>query len=162
MGQQQLLLTLGAIVAFSLVSLSINRNMVRNSEAIYQQQAEFYALNLTQRFIEEAKAKEFDELSINNVVSNTSGFTGTGSFGPVDGSYPYFDDVDDFHGLSITDTTTIGPMTVNINVAYVKPDSLNYWTGSKQFYKKMTVTVQSVYLNDPVTASYVFAYQKNH
>jgi hypothetical protein len=158
MGQRELLLTIGAIIIFSLTSLSINQLSLRNSEAIYGQQAEFYAVSVAQRFIEEAKAKAFDENTITGTVSAPSGFS---TLGPDTESYPNFDDVDDFSGFSTTDPSIIGTIvdSVAIAVSYVQEDLTE--TVSHTYYKKMTVTAFSDYLNSPVQADYVFAYQKN-
>ncbi|MFQ6114023.1 MAG: hypothetical protein ACE5NG_08015 [bacterium] len=158
MGQRELLLTIGAIVVFSLTSLSINRLSLRNTEAIYGQQAEFYAVSVAQRFIEEAKVKAFDENTIIGTVTDPSGFS---TLGPDTESYPNFDDVDDYDGYSTTDPSIIGTIvdSVSISVVYVQDDLAD--SGSKTYYKKMTVTAYSDYLNNPVRADYVFAYQKN-
>ncbi|MFQ5771795.1 MAG: hypothetical protein ACE5HX_14770 [bacterium] len=163
MGQRELLLTLGAIVIFSLTTLTVNRLTVRNSEAVYGQQAEFYALSVAQQFVEEAKVKAFDENTIaGNPISMPGGFTSTPMGPGVSESYPNFDDVDDFNGLTTTVTTKMGPMSVNIAVDYVQDTNLDSIVNpTKTFYKKMTVTVQSAYLPNPVTARYVFAFQKN-
>jgi len=158
MGQQQLMLTIGAIVLFSLVSLSVNRLLLNHTDAIYGQQAEFYAAKLAQRFIEEAKVKAFDETTIVGTVSTPDGF----SLGPGTGeSYPNFDDVDDFNGFATTLSTNIGAMTVSISVDYVQETNLDSVVSTKTYYKKMSVTVQSDYLISPVTAHYVFGFQKN-
>lgn len=160
MGQKELLLTIGAITIFALVSLSVNRHILINTDAIYGRQAEFYAAKLAQRFIEEAKVKAFDESTINNTPSNIpNDFSSLGPGGSE--SYPNFDDVDDFNGFSTTVATKVGPMTVNIAVAYVNETNLDSVVTSKTYYKRMTVTTQSDYLNAPVTMRYVFAFQKN-
>lgn len=164
MGQSELLLTIGAIVAFSVTSLTVNRLMVRNNDAIYDQQTEFYALGLAQQIIEEAKVKEFDENTIDGSVTTASGFTtGSGGLGKDSGeSYPHnFDDVDDYIDIPSPQTTAIGPMTVNVSVFYVQETDLDTNAGSKTYYKKMIVTVQSPDLVNQVTAEYVFGYQKN-
>lgn len=160
MGQQELLLTLGAIVAFSIASLAINQNTVRNTEAVYQRQAEFYALSMAQRFIEEAKTREFDEKAINAPVGNPTQF-----INPLkkDGTeaYPDFDDVDDFVDVPTTFTSDLGTMTVAIAVSYVTDTNLDDAAGTRTFYKKMQVTVTTPYLTNPVVVRYVFAFQKN-
>ncbi|MFQ5771736.1 MAG: hypothetical protein ACE5HX_14475 [bacterium] len=163
MGQQELILTLGAIVLFSLVSLSVNRLVVNHTDAIYSQQAELYAVSVAQQFIEEAKLKAFDENTITGTVSNPGGFSSWGQWGFETGeTYPNFDDVDDFHGFTTTLTTDVGAMTINITVDYVEDSDLDVpVTPTKTYYKKMTVIVQSDYLINPVTAEYIFAFQKN-
>ncbi|MFQ5822669.1 MAG: hypothetical protein ACE5JB_01285 [bacterium] len=162
MGQRELLLTIGAIIIFSISSFSVNQLALRNSEAIYMQQAEFYAVKLAQQFIEEAKIKAFDETTIvGNPVSIPSDFKSI-PMGPEGGeTYPNFDDVDDFNGFSTSIATNIGAMTISLSVDYVNETDLDSVVTTQTFYKKMSVTVQSDYLTNLVTAHYVFAYQKN-
>lgn len=160
MGQQELLLTIGAIVAFSIASFATNQNTVRNSEAVYQRQAEFYALSMAQRFIEEAKTRAFDEKAINTLVTSPTDF-----INPLksDGAetYPNYDDADDFVDAPTTFTSDLGTMTVNITFVYVPDTNLGITSITRTFYKKMQVTVTTPYLTSPVTVSYVFAHQKN-
>ena len=164
MGQRELLLTLGAIFIFSTITLRINQATVRNSESIYDRQAEFYALSVAQRFIEEAKTKAFDEFTIaGNPGSIPGGFNATpmGS-GPLE-NYPDFDDIDDFNGYSATIDTKMGQMSVSVDVDYVEDSDLETTVNpTRTFYKRMRVTVQSDYLLSPVIAEYVFAFQKNY
>ncbi len=143
-----------------MTSLAINQNTVRNTEAVYQRQAEFYALSMAQRFIEEAKTKEFDEKAINTLVTSPTAF-----INPLkaDGTeaYPNFDDVDDFVEAPTTFVSDLGNMTVNIAFTYVADTNLDVSAGTRTFYKRMQVTVTTPYLTNPVVARYVFAFQKN-
>lgn len=162
MGQRELLLTVGAIVVFSLVSLTVNRLVLGHTDGIYRQQAEIYAAKLAQRFIEEAKVKAFDENSIvGSPAILPNGFTDSPLGPEASESYPNFDDVDDFNGFNTNIATNIGTMSVSISVDYVNETNLDLVVMTKTYYKKMSVTVQSDYLISPVTAHYVFAFQKN-
>lgn len=169
MGHRELLLTVGAMVIFSLTALAVNRRSLENSEGVYSQQIEFLALSHAQRFIEEAKPRAFDENSIDGVITNPNGFTNypLGSGGTED--YAIFDDVDDFNGLTHTDTLGSRPghetntdfiMQTSISVVYVDEADLNTPVAYRTFYKKMTVTVTNPALLSPVRAEYVFAYKR--
>ena len=164
MGYRELLLTLGAMVVFGMTVISVNENVVNSTEAIYDQQVEYLAMMMAQKIIEEAKRKAFDENTINKESSVTvSTFSPSGSLGPGGGeSYPYdFDDVDDYNGLAVTDSSAGIKMTIEVKVDYVAFPNLMTPVGSKQFYKLMVVTVKSPYLQKPIEAAHVFAYQKN-
>lgn len=152
MGQQQLLLTIGAIVIFGISSLAVNQKMVRQSDAIYQQQATFFATAIAQQYIEEAKLLAYDE---NTITNSTANFTPPGNLGGPD-----FDDVDDLNDdppVTLSDPIS---MTVDFEVRYVTENLANI--NAEKFHKKLTVIVTSPYLTHPVTAEYVFAYHKNH
>ena len=160
MGQQELLLTIGAIVIFGMSMVSTNLLTVEQTEAIYRQQAELYALSIAQGYIEEARAKAFDENTIQNTASSANDFTATASSGAGE-TYPAFDDVDDFVNIPTDTTTNLGQMSVNIDVQYVDVADLEYPVAYRTYYKKMTVSVFSEYLIDTVRVDYIFAYQKN-
>lgn len=155
------MLTIGAIILFGIASLTANQLMVRNSEAIYNRQAEFYAISVVQQYIGEAKTKAFDEKTIvGHPGSLPSGFSAT--LGPESGEvYPHFDDVDDFNGYTTTLTTNVGTMAITISVGYVNEANLDAVVGTPTYYKKIRVTAQSNYLSSPVQADYVVAYHRN-
>ncbi len=164
MGQRELLLTLGAMVIFGMTTITVNQNLLSGSEAIHDQQVEILTMNVAQKYIEDAKTKAFDENTINDENGITvNSFGNPGSLGPGTGeSYPHnFDDVDDFNGLSLVDSSTTISMNVSVTVKYVAATDLNTPVFTKQFYKIMTVNVNNEYLLAPVQAQYVFAYQKN-
>ncbi|RMF61985.1 MAG: hypothetical protein D6743_12770 [Calditrichaeota bacterium] len=161
MGQRELLLTIGAIIIFSMTTLTVNELTLRNSDAIYRQQAEFVAIGEAQRFIEEAKTRAFDEKVINGRAVGANSFTPPPLGPDAAEAYPNFDDVDDFVVASLPDTISGIPMTVNITVDYVSEANLDLVVAAKTYYKKMVVTVTTPFLPSPVNAEYIFAYQKN-
>jgi len=160
MGESELFLVLGAIVIFGIITTTVNEHIIRNSEAVYGQQAELFAISTAQNVIELAKLKAFDENTINN-RQLASGMTSPANLGP-DGSetVALYDDVDDFNGYATT-VNTIGTMNVSVAVGYVTTANLDSVVAQRTFYKRMSVTVASDYLNHDVVANYVFAYQKN-
>ncbi len=163
MGSRELLLTIGAITIFAVITTTVNRLMLFNSEAIVDQEVEFFAASVAQRFIEEAKTKAFDETTIvGNPLLVPAGFT-LAPLGPEPGeAYPNFDDVDDFNGYTTTLATTLGDMTVNAAVNYVSEANLDsVVTLTNTFYKRMAVKVQSEYLDHAVSEVYVFTFLKN-
>ncbi|MFQ5648516.1 MAG: hypothetical protein ACE5IY_01120 [bacterium] len=160
MGHRELLLTIAALMTFSLTTVTVNRLSMTHADAIYGQQAEFVALSLAQRFVEEAKLKAFDESTINSTVTSPAQLTLSLGAGGAEG-YPNVDDVDDFNGLTRTVTTAIGPMEVSVQVNYVDEADLSLPVAYQTFYKKLTVRVDTVYLPNLVQAQYVFAYKKN-
>ncbi len=164
MGHRELLLTLGAMVIFGLTSITVNQNIINSSEALYDQQVEYLAMNVAQKYIEEAKTKAYDHNTINKertvTINSFAHPTGMGHAGHE--SYPHgFDDIDDFNGLDIEDNSTGIPMQVEVVFQYVEAGDLNTPVATRQYYKKMTVNVTNDYLPNEVVASYIFSYQKN-
>ncbi|MFQ5638773.1 MAG: hypothetical protein ACE5IR_12345, partial [bacterium] len=135
----------------------------KNSEAIYAQQAQFYAVSVAHQYIEEAKKKAFDEFTIvGNPGTMPSGFTSAPMGKGAGENYPNFDDVDDFNNFTTTLSTALGDMTITILVNYVSEANLDSIVDpTKTFYKRMQVQVVSSYLSAPVFAEHIFGFQKN-
>lgn len=163
MGRSELLLVLGALILFGLTRLSTNRYMVDQNESIIQREYEFYAISLAQSFIEEGKTKAYDVAVINASPPVPSGFTGNGGLGPAAGEfYPNFNDIDDYNGLSLTDSTSRGNFDIDIIVGYIKeatPEIIE--VNQKTFHKKMIVTVTNPFLIQPVQLDFIFSYFGN-
>ena len=163
MGQRELLLVLGALILFGLTMLSTNRYVVDQNESVIQREFEFYGISLAQTFIEEAKTKAFDEKVVNGAVTVVGQLTHWNSLGPDGGeTHPNFDDVDDYNGLTLTDSTGSDEFTVSIEVGYVlaeaDPETI---VDNRSWYKRMNVTIANPYLIQPIVLGYVYAYIQN-
>ncbi len=157
----ELLMTLGAIVIFSVAVLNINRGMARNEILMMEAELEYTAVALAQDLIDEARLKAFDEESVDGNPSNIpQGFTQSNSFGGAqDGeTYPNFDDFDDYHGYSRQDTTTHGVYTTSASVMYVNVNNPDVSAGGKTAFKRLDVTVTSPFLSNTMTLSYLKPY----
>ena len=155
--------------------LLFNNNVIVNSLALASEnEVSIIAFSEAQSVIDEAKMKAFDENTISVVVPDSTSFSATlGREGetfpsPLDTSSSTgyrssvnFDDVDDYTGYTrlVKTSSSIGKGdTVSADVRYVaaaNPDSV---VSGKTYFKKMTVTVKSPYLNQPYSISYVFTY----
>jgi hypothetical protein len=163
MGTRELLLSVAAAGLLALSTLTVNRLANAHADGLVQRQMEFAALQVAQDLIEEAKNKAFDENVVNDrPTSLPGGFTGGPlGHGATEG-YPNFDDVDDYNGLSLTVNNALGQFQVSVAVDYVEDTSPDVPVTSKTFYKRMKVTVTSPYLQNPVEATYVFAFMENY
>jgi len=166
MGQRELLLVLGALILFGITMLNTTRYVADQNESLYLLEFEYYAVALAQSFIEEAKTKAFDANFVNTAILVPDDYTDPDSLGvdtlpdslglgPVE-TYPNFSDIDDFNGYTVTDSTSRGEFTLNIQVGYVTDTDPDVIVGVRTFYKNMTVTVSNEYLVSPVQVSYVF------
>ncbi|MDX1640003.1 MAG: hypothetical protein R3281_18740, partial [Balneolaceae bacterium] len=141
----------------------IQRNNMMQVEGELEQEV----VALAQDIIEEARATDFDENSINFVPVNLPGdFTESGNLGPEAGetSRTDFDDFDDFNGWSGTITTKHGEnaFTLSVEVYYVDENFVKQ--SAKTTFKKIDVTVSSPYLKDASenTRKYVFDFVRNY
>ena len=163
MGQRELLLVLGALILFGLTMLSTNRYVINQNESNIQREFEFYGISLAQSFIEEAKTKAFDTSVVNATVNSPDELTQWDQLGPgVGETYPNFDDVDDYNGLTLTDSTGRDEFDVSIEVGYIlnetDPETI---VNSRSWYKRMNVTISNPFLIQPLVLGFVFSYLPN-
>ncbi|HKJ66604.1 MAG TPA: hypothetical protein VKA68_01505 [bacterium] len=157
----ELLMVLGAIIIFSVAVVNVNRGIARNELLMVEADLEYTAVAIGQNLVDEARVKAFDEVSVSSAPSQVpAGFTGTNKFGGAnDGeTYPLFDDFDDYHNFTRTDTTVHGIYTTNATVTYVTENDPEHSAGGKTAFKRLTVVVTSPFLSNSVTLSYVKPY----
>ncbi|MBN2013290.1 hypothetical protein JW960_28425 [candidate division KSB1 bacterium] len=163
MGTREMFLVLGATVLFGVISFSATSTMLMNKEAVFENENRLTALSIAQQYIEEAKARPyFDAVLAAGVPANLpGGFTAPAGLGhSVSESYPYFNDIDDYDGLTQTVKTSKNEYRVEIVVNYAVDENpirvVNYQT----FYKVMKVNVffNAGAREDSVQTSMVFGY----
>ncbi|MDD5765650.1 MAG: hypothetical protein PHW79_05325, partial [Candidatus Marinimicrobia bacterium] len=73
--------------------------------------------------------------------------------------YPDFDDIDDFNGLTMSDTAVNGiQFEITSTVGYVSEDDPVNFQSDQTYLKRLNVTVSSEFIPEPVTISRVFSY----
>ncbi len=150
MGEREMFLVLGAMLFFTMTSLSVNRFCLNNHEVMMQSEFDYYAISLAQGIIEEVKTREFDSAIVfGTAVNLPQDFTYP--LGPRhDEYYPNFNDVDDYNGLILDITAEVNGPKVNyrvqVSVGYVEEYDLNTIVTYETFYKKVTVKVTSDYI----------------
>ncbi len=164
----QMLLVLGALVLFSLMLPSMNQSLLYNDRTLIATNAELTAISLAQKILAEAGTKAFDEVCLTTHPTTPNQLTALAAFGPEPGeAYPNFDDLDDYHGLSIQDSVTLPSVlfTIQGQVTYVNPNNPAVSTGSNSFLKQLRVTVTGPYLVNPaseqpvqITLEQIYAY----
>ena len=166
-GYSEVLQAMAAMIIFSMILMNANSMIHRNSTLHIDGELEQEVISLGQEFIEEARAKSFDEVTVNASAPPAlipGGFSATGNLGTDAGESirTTFNDFDDYDGWSTTMTTTHGDFDVSVEVFYV--DDTNYQKiTSPSTFKKIEVTVQSEFLSagdDP--REYVLEFIRNY
>jgi len=162
MGRAELLLVLGALAIFGRFSLIVNNALLDNSTRVLQSEFEITGISILQETISEVGLKAFDEAAVGAVPSSVpDDFSNFSSLGPDAGetTTSTFDDVDDYHELTITDTTIAG-MTydITIEVGYVSIGDLVTLSSTSSTLKRMNLTLASDYLSNDLNLSYVYSY----
>jgi len=151
----QMLLVLGSLVIFSLMLPSLNETLLYNDTTLISTNAELTAISLAQGMIAEAATKEFDAVCAGGYrPSSTSELTSSSGLGPGWWeTYPDFNDIDDFNGLSLQDSTTFPSVLFNISctVSYANPSNPDVNVSSTTWLKRLVVTVTSPYLINPAS-----------
>ena len=161
MGRAELLLVLGALVIFGRFSLIVNNSLLESSTRVLESEFEITSVSLLQEIIFEAGLQAFDEASVNTIPALVpDDFTAAVDLGPETGeAYPNFNDVDDYNGITITDTTIAGMVyTISAEVGYVTASDLVTFTSTRETMKRLNLTITSVYLPNDINLSYVYSY----
>jgi hypothetical protein len=167
MGTRELFLALGAILLFGIVAMSANNSLFSDQEIIWNNEMHLTAFGIAQQYLEEAKAKEFDEYLVNSTVIPTgilNYFSTTMGKDSGDLSADSLnDDFDDYNGLIKVvkkDSSLFNrPFTVKIKVGYVSESNPEVFQSTRSFYKRMEVEVSNnLPYFTPVKLDYVKAY----
>ena len=119
------------------------------------------AINLLDNFIGQVALKSFDEASVNGKPSDVPGsFTSPPNLGPEGKEiYPNYDDVDDYHNLSFTDTTSSGmDYTIKVDLGYVTINDTENFLNTQSKMKRMNVSITSTLIPNEVHMSRLFSY----
>ena len=152
------LLSMGALVILALSSLNFNSSILETSSVEIETKVALTAFSLADDLIEEIKGKSFDETTKPFPTTDPKSLTPADSLGPETGeTYKNFDDIDDFNNYV---KTVSAPHAENYHVScsvkYVDGDNPDDVSSTQTFYKKVTVTVTSPYMKEPVLLSYIF------
>ena len=161
------MLAMGAMMLLSFLVLRFNTIHLTSAQASYNSKFGIVATSLANSLIEEAKDKAYDEVALDTtkVIASASDFSTTlGKDGTE--AYPAFDDFDDYHDLYYPDTLSLkNPQTgkatkfeIRSKVEYVSDANPDVKSGSKQYHKKMTVSVFSSAMMDTVKITTIFSY----
>ena len=159
MNTGQMMLAAGAMVLLSLVVLRVNNTFLSTNTVMQESKFGVLATSLAQSVIEEAESKAFDELSISNPTTSPNDFTPVNSLGIEGETYPNFDDFDDYNNYT-KDVTNLPSAIFHIScrVNYFDPTNPNVAATTKQWSKKITVTVTSESSQDTIRLSSIFSY----
>lgn len=167
-GYTEVLQTIAAMFLFSLILLNSNRMIQRNNIMQVEGELEQETIAIAQDVIEEARTKEFDQITVDNSlppVNIPADFTNPTSLG-TDGetTRDTFNDFDDYHGWNESVETEHGVFDVTVAVYYVSSTTYEKTT-SETAFKKIEVTVTSKYLKKrdlDERKEYVFEFIRNY
>ena len=161
MSNTQSILSIGALLFLSLVSLRFNSSVLENSTVEVENKVYLTAFSLADDLIEEIKQKAFDAATVKFPTTDPMDLTSAYSLGHGWWEvYPNYNDIDDYNGFT---RTVSAPHAENYHVSckvwYVSPNNPNLKVMIQTFYKKVEVTVTSPYLRNAVKLSFIFTHK---
>jgi hypothetical protein len=162
MNTGQTLLTVGALVLFSIIILNGNRILTENNDVMNYTRFQLESIALATSIIEEASQLPFDEVSWDStkIEKKVSDFTQNQHLG-IDGgesNYQTFDDFDDFHKYAKAETTSQNIYKIACSVDYVSDSKPNVALTNRSYFKKLSVSITSPSVEDTLNVSYVHGY----
>jgi hypothetical protein len=178
MNTGQTILSLGAVILWSVTVLLTNRASLQHGTIINQTQIDIYAVSLAQAKIEEASGKAFDAYSATDTMGNgrpitsLSQLTDPALLGKEAGeTYPNFDDFDDYNYYSGNNPLKVyvpgvDTFRIQTTVCYVDTTDPATKVSVRTWHKKMVVKVWSTISPwsadtpqpDTVVMTYVYSY----
>lgn len=161
MSTGQTMLTIGAFVLLSNILVTFYRLLAESGQTIDSAQAGITEVSLATSYIQIAQGLHFDEATIDSFVtqSQISHLTAPAHLGR-DNNYGvdsmgcttcepeddlvYFDDVDDFNGFTIRDSTlggTLGNYRASFVVYYVSPTNVDSMVNTQTFIKRLDMKI---------------------
>ncbi len=172
MSTNQVLLTLGAFIIFSLMLVSFYKLLANSGDMINNAQAGISELSFATTYMELAQGLAFDEATIDSNRHTVNDLTLTSNLGPdnpppfgepTEDGFNHFDDFDDLNNFEITDTTQkgiAGIFKTHFNVHYVNPTNINQISTPRTFVKRLDMWVLRISppSKDTLKASLILGY----
>ena len=157
MSTGQTMLTLAAMMLLSLVILRVNNGFLSSNTILMDTKFSVLGVSLATSIIEEATGKAFDENTDSGTVATLYDLS---PLGPDYGeAWPFFDDFDDYKGLSYTDSTMpSAQFNILCDVVYVNSSAPDSYSMTSTWHKKLTVRVTTPSSQDTIVMSTVFSY----
>jgi len=151
-GISEVIQTMGAMIIFSMILLSANRMITRNTMLQVEGELEQEVVAVAQDIIEEARTKEFDANSTGptppaDIPGDFTAPSGLGSSASEGNDRQKFNDFDDYNNWSDVVNTEHGDFNISVKVFYVDPDTYAK-TSTRTTFKKMQVFITSKFLNE--------------
>lgn len=172
-GYDEVIYTIVAMVMFSIILLSANSMIRRNTHLQIEGELEKEVVAVAQNIIEESRAVAFDEMTVDGIppVQTPNDFTSTSEFGTKrpdetgesSSDRKTFNDFDDYHGWKDTFTVEGVDYELSARVRYADPTTYDS-TFSKTNFKKIYLKVKNKFLKDNSDEfiDYEFTYIRNY
>jgi len=152
------MLSLGALMIFSLISLRFDSSVLQNVEIEIENKVYLTAFSLADDLLEEIKQRAFDEQTVVFKSITTAALTPAQSLGKESGEvWPNFNDIDDYNNYSKPVSLPHAEnYTVTCKIYYASASDQNIIATTQTYYKRVEITVDSPYLSNELKIYYIF------
>lgn len=150
----QSLFAIGALIILSLNIMGVNTRILRTDEVALDSKIGVLATSIGTSTIEEASKLPFDENTKDDGVSAKSSLSlplGQEVSGVID-------DFDDYNGVIQQDTIFTIPFTSVCKVEYINTSNPDGFITSKNWHKKLTISISTPFTRDTIKMSTVYSY----
>jgi hypothetical protein len=154
----QSMLSLGALMIFSLISLRFDSAVLQNTEVEVENKVYLTAFSLADDLLEEIKQRAFDEKTVVFKAITPSALTPSASLGKESGeSWPNFNDIDDYNNYSKPVSLPHAEnYTITSQISYVQANNQDLVSYTPTYFKRVEIFVNSPYLSHQLKLSYIF------
>jgi len=155
MAGNQMILSIAGMIFLSMLILNVHSSTTDKLIILYSNEAVIEATGIVQAVFEEIQTKAFDENTVSDAAKERNLLTPLGSLGKDSSEVVYtdFDDIDDYNGLSITDTANVmGQFNLAVWVYYVDETSPYDSSGIRTYIKRVDISISNESL--PTTLSF--------
>jgi hypothetical protein len=159
MSTNQIMLTLGAYLLFSLLLLTFYKVMANSTVTVNDAQAGISCLTLATTYMELAQGLSFDEATVDSFVTTPTinTLTAPANLGPdnpppagehTENALKYFDDIDDLKNFEVVDSSLagiLGKFRTHFDVNYVNPDHIDQISATRTFVKRLDISVWRIF-----------------
>lgn len=145
----QTFITIGAIVLFGILGITLNRIMANAEETKIYSESILTANSLAQEVINEIKQKKFDKNVGDEITVNVSNLTPLSQFGANNKPVSQFIAVEEYHNHKRTiNSKRLGNFNVDVKISYVLDNDFTKPSSTQTRTKEILVNVTNKYLID--------------
>ena len=154
----QSMLSIGALMIFSIISLRFDSAVLQNVEVEVENKVYLTAFSLADDLLEEIKQRAFDQQTVVFKSITPDALTPAQSLGKELGeTWPNFNDIDDYDDyqkpVSLPHAENY---TVTSKIDYVQAADQDQTSSSQTYFKRVEIFVDSPYLKHQLKLSYIF------
>lgn len=145
----QTFITIGAIVLFGLLGITLNRISANAEQTKIYSECIITANSIAQEVINEIKAKKFDKNISDEITVNVANLTPTALFGANGKPVSQFVAVEEYHNHKRTiNSKRLGNFNVDVKISYVLDNDFTKVSLTQTRTKEILVNVANRYLID--------------